>query len=267
MIPVGVFDSGVGGLSVVAELMAQLPAQPLIYLADQANAPYGQRSLDEIRGLSHGITRFLLGKGAHVIVIACNTASAAALHWLRGQYPGVPFVGMEPAVKPAAQRTRSRHVGVLATQATFQGELFASLINRFGAEVTVHAQVCPELVPLVEAGEVTTDRARAAVAAYVTPLIDAGVDELVLGCTHYPFLRPLIEAVAGPDIEIIDPAPAVARQVGRVLAQRDLLATGSPASHEFYTTGDPARFSRALLDLLHLTHDATQAAWNPCGLR
>jgi len=267
MIRVGVFDSGVGGLSVVAELMAQLPAQPLIYVADQVNAPYGQRSLDEIRELSHGITRFLLDKGAHVIVIACNTASAGALHWLRGQYPGVPFVGMEPAVKPAVQRTRSRHVGVMATQATFQGELFASLVSRFGAGITVHTQVCPDLVPLVEAGELATDRAFAAVAGYVTPLIDAGVDELVLGCTHYPFLRPLIEAIAGPGIEIIDPAPAVARQVGRVLAQRDLLATGSPASHEFYTTGDPIRFARALRDLIHLVHDIKQAAWSSSGLR
>ena len=244
MIPVGVFDSGVGGLSVVAELMAQMPAQPLIYLADQANAPYGQRSLDEIRELSHGITRFLLGQGAHVIVIACHTASAAALLWLRRQYPGVPFVGMEPAVKPAAQRTRSRHVGVMATQATFQGELFASLISRFGAGVTVHTQVCPELVPLVEAGELTTDRAREAVAGYVTPLIDAGVDQLVLGCTHYPFLRTLIEEAAGPGVEIIDPAPAVARQVGRVLTQHNELGAAAGNHYEFYTTGNPAAFAR-----------------------
>lgn len=267
MIPVGVFDSGVGGLSVVAELMAQLPAQPLIYLADQANAPYGQRSLAEIRELSHGITRFLLGQGAHVIVIACNTASAAALHWLRGQYPAVPFVGMEPAVKPAAERTRSRHVGVMATQATFQGELFASLISRFGADVTVHTQVCPELVPLVEAGELATERARAAVAAYVRPLIEAGVDELVLGCTHYPFLRGLIEEAAGPGVEIIDPAPAVARQAGRVLAQHNALGTVEGVRYDFYTTGDRATFARSLRKLLRLNHPARQAVWTPNGLQ
>ncbi len=267
MTRIGVFDSGVGGLSVVAELMAQLPAQPLIYVADQANAPYGQRSLAEIRELSHGITRFLLSRGAHVIVIACNTASAAALHWLRKQYPGVPFVGMEPAVKPAAERTRSRHVGVMATQATFQGELFASLISRFGADVTVHTQVCPALVPLVEAGELATDRARAAVASYVTPLIDAGVDELVLGCTHYPFLRPLIEAVAGPGVEIIDPAPAVARQVGRVLAHHHAQGAVEGMRYDFYTTGDPATFTRSLRELLRLSHPAKQAAWTPRGLQ
>lgn len=267
MIPVGVFDSGVGGLSVVAELMAQLPAQPLIYLADQANAPYGQRSLDEIRELSDGITRFLLDQGAHVIVIACNTASAAALHWLRSQYPRVPFVGMEPAVKPAAERTRTRHIGVMATPATFQGELFINLIDRFGTHVTVHTQVCPELVPLVEAGELATDRARAAVVRYVAPLLEAGVDELVLGCTHYPFLRPLIEAAAGPHVEIIDPAPAVARQVGRVLTRQDGLDETSVTRYEFYTTGNPAAFSRALHELLHLNHSAKQAAWNPDGLR
>jgi glutamate racemase len=156
MVRVGVFDSGVGGLSVVAEMLAQMPAQPIVYLADQANAPYGQRSLEEIRELSDGVTQFLLGQGCSVIVVACNTASAAALHWLRRKYRDIPFVGMEPAVKPAAERTRTHHVGVMATLATFQGELFASLVDRFGKEVTVHTQVCPDLVPLVEAGELST---------------------------------------------------------------------------------------------------------------
>jgi glutamate racemase len=265
-IPVGVFDSGVGGLSVTRELMAQLPGQPLIYLADQAHAPYGQRGLAEIRELSEGITRFLLAQGARLIVIACNTASAAALHWLRGQFPAVPFVGMEPAVKPAAERTHAGRVGVLATAATFQGELFASLVDRFARNVTVHTQVCSEWVPLVEAGELATPRARAAVSRDLAPLLAAGVDELVLGCTHYPFLRPLIEEVAGPGIEIIDPAPAVARQTGRVLAQRGWLhaaplAAPLAAPQRFYTTGDPAHFARALADLLGIQTPVLRAAW------
>lgn len=261
MAHVGVFDSGVGGLSVARELMAQLPAQPLIYLADQIHAPYGQRSLDEIRVLSDGITRFLLEQGAAVIVIACNTASAAALRWLRAKYPDVPFVGMEPAVKPAAERTKTRHVGVLATPATFQGELFASLIDRFGAEVRVHPQVCPEFVPLVEAGELDSPRTREVVREYVGQLLEAGVDELVLGCTHYPFLLPLIAEISGPGVEIIDPAPAVARQVGRVLTQRGWLAEGEPAGHRFYTTGEPARFERALRELLGMTEGAQRVVW------
>jgi glutamate racemase len=265
---VGVFDSGVGGLSVVREMLAQMPGQPLAYLADQAHAPYGQRSLEEIRDLSDGITQFLLGRGCGVIVVACNTASAAALQWLRRKYPDIPFVGMEPAVKPAAERTQTRHVGVMATPATFQGELFASLVDRFGKEATVHTQVCPDLVPLVEAGELETERARDAVRRYVQPLVEAGVDELVLGCTHYPFLRPLIEEMVGPDIEIIDPAPAVARQAARVLAQHGWLATGTaPADHCFFTTGDTNRFAVALRELLHSPHLAGQAAWYPDGLR
>jgi glutamate racemase len=261
MARVGVFDSGVGGLSVVRELTAQLPAQPLIYLADQIHAPYGERSLDEIRELSEGITRFLLAQGAQVIVIACNTASAAALKWLRAKYPDVPFVGMEPAVKPAAERTRTRHVGVLATPATFQGELFASLVDRFGADVRVHTQVCPEFVPLVEAGELDTARTREVVRKYVSPLVEAGVDELVLGCTHYPFLMPLIVQAAGPGVEIIDPAPAVARQVGRVLAQRRWLVGDAPREQEFCTTGDAEQFERALRQLLGVEEAARGAVW------
>jgi len=264
--PLGVFDSGVGGLSVARELMAQLPGHPLIYLADQAHAPYGERGLAEIRGLAEGITRFLLAEGARLVVVACNTASAAALHRLRERFPAVPFVGMEPAVKPAVERTHAGRVGVLATRATFQGELFASLLVRYAANVTVHTRVCSEWVPLVEAGELDSARARAAVRRDLAPLLAAGVDELVLGCTHYPFLRPLIEEVAGPAVEIIDPAPAVARQTGRVLARQGWLAgsDGSP-THRFFTTGDPAAFGRALAHLLDLHLRAEQATWDAKG--
>ena len=273
--PIGVFDSGVGGLSVTREIMALLPAQPIIYLADQAHAPYGQRPLMEIRALSEGIARFLLAEGARVIVVACNTASAAALHGLREQFPTVPFVGMEPAVKPAVEHTRTGQVGVIATAATFQGELFASLLDRYAGRVAIHTQICPELVPLVEAGELDSPRARGAVAEYLAPLLMAGIDQLVLGCTHYPFLRPLIEELVGTDVSVIDPAPAVARQTSRVLAQHDLLAEKASAAHrsgtedqrrtqpahQFYTTGDPVRFQHALRDLLGVTTDVRQAAW------
>jgi glutamate racemase len=265
-IPVGVFDSGVGGLSVVGELMRQAPAQPVIYLADQAHAPYGQRSLAEIRELAEGITRFLLGEGAQLIVVACNTASAAALRSLRERFPDTPFVGMEPALKPAAERTRTGHVGVIATNATFQGELFASLIDRFAAGVTVHTQACPALVPLVEAGELSSERARAALAGYLAPLLDAGIDELVLGCTHYPFLRPLIDQVAGTGVEIVDPAPAVARQAVRVLEGHGWLAGGGQAAaHRFFTCGDPARFRLALQTLVGLDAEIEPAGWDELG--
>jgi len=262
---IGVFDSGVGGLSVAREIMRQLPGHPILYLADQAHAPYGGRPLAEIRTLSEGITRFLLAEGAGVIVIACNTASAAALHCLRGQFPDVPFVGMEPAVKPATARTRNGQVGVIATAATFQGELFASLLTRFASDVTVHTQICPDLVPLVEAGELTSARARAVVRGYLTPLLAAGIDELVLGCTHYPFLRPLIEEVVGPEVEIIDPTPAVAQQTGRVLAHRGLAVTGPAPTHRFLTTGVPDRFRAALCDLLGLSAPVEAAGWDAAG--
>ena len=263
-IPVGIFDSGVGGLSVAREIMALLPTQPIIYLADQAHAPYGQRPLTEIRGLSERIVRFLLAEGAGVIVVACNTASAAALHGLRREFPAVPFVGMEPAVKPAVEHTRSGHVGVIATAATFQGELFASLLDRYADQVAIHTQICPELVPLVEAGELNSPRARVAVQRYLAPLVAAGIDQLVLGCTHYPFLRPLIEETAGVGVTVIDPAPAVARQAGRVLAQRGwLIENAASPAHQFYTTGDPIRFQVALRELLGVLTDVRQAAWQP----
>ncbi len=272
---IGLFDSGVGGLSVAREVRRQLPDWPLIYLADQSHAPYGSRPLTEIRAFAAAITRFLLAQGAQVIVIACNTASAAALRWLRQTFPRVPFVGMEPALKPAAERTRTRHVGVIATAATFQGELFASLVARFAGDVVVHTQVCPQLVPLVEAGELDSPAAAAAVAGCLAPLVAAGIDELVLGCTHYPFLRPLIEAAVGPAVEVIDPAAAVARQTGRVLAQHGWPpddGAARPAASEdgvprdlFYTTGDPARFQVMLQRLLGWRAEVRAAAWGPTG--
>ncbi len=272
---IGLFDSGVGGLSVAREVMRQLPAHPIVYLADQCHAPYGQRSLAEIRDFTGGITRFLLKQGSQVIVVACNTASAAALHSLRHEFPDVPFVGMEPAVKPATERTRTHHVGVIATAATFQGELFASLLDRFATDAVVHTQACPELVPLVEQGELDTPRARAAVKSYLAPLTAAGIDELVLGCTHYPFLRPLIEEEIGPGVEVIDPAPAVARQTQRVLMQRGWLieqaeapgqvCSGRQLAGRFYTTGDPARFQAMLSRLCLSGEPALPAGWDSSG--
>lgn len=249
--PIGIFDSGVGGLSVWREIVRQLPHEDTLYLADQAHVPYGSRPLPQVREFSEGITRFLLDLGAKAIVIACNTASAAALHDLRRTFPGVPFVGMEPAVKPAVERTRNGIVGVIATQATFQGQLFASLVERYADDVRVLTQACPGLVEAVEAGRLDTLETEALVRQYLTPLIEAGADQLVLGCTHYPFLRPIIERVVGAGRTVIDPAPAVARQTGRVLAQRGLEADqGRVGHHLLYTTGDTAAFSAVIERLL-----------------
>lgn len=267
---IGIFDSGVGGLSVWREIIRELPDVPTLYLADQAHVPYGQRPLEEVRRFAEGITRFLLAQGATVVVLACNTASAAALHSLRALFPQVPFVGMEPAVKPAVQRTRNGRVGVIATPATFQGELFASLLARFGQDARVIPQVCPGLVEAVEAGALNTAETETLLRGCLEPLLAAGIDELVLGCTHYPFLRPLMERIVGPGVEIIDPAPAVARQVRRVLENRSAGCRGAgcqPAPHKFYTTGDPAQFARALERLVGVRAEVRPLQWEGNSLR
>jgi glutamate racemase len=244
---IGVFDSGVGGLTVWREIVRQLPHEDTLYLADHAHVPYGSRPLAQVREFAEGIARFLLDQGAKVIVVACNTASAAALHDLRRTFPDVPFVGMEPAVKPAAERTHNGIVGVIATQATFQGQLFASLVERYADNVRVLTQACPGLVEAVEAGRLDTPDTEALLRQYLAPLLEAGVDQLVLGCTHYPFLRPTIERLVGAGVAVIDPAPAVARQVRRVLAQQGLEAGQERAGqYVFYTSGGVGKFEQVL---------------------
>jgi len=215
---IGLFDSGVGGLSVLREVRAALPNVPLLYFGDSAHVPYGPRPLREVQGFARGITRFLRARGARVIVAACNTASAAALQSLREapEFDGVPFVGMEPAVKPAAETTHSGVVGVLATPATFQGALYASVVERFAAGVTVLQQTCPGLVQEIEAGRLDTPETETMLRGWVEPMLAQQVDTLVLGCTHYPFVIPLLERICGLGVRVIDPAPAVARQVVRV---------------------------------------------------
>jgi glutamate racemase len=234
----GVFDSGVGGLSVLRAIRAQMPAQPIFYFADQAHVPYGPRPMQEVRAFSQAITEFLLECGAKVIVVACNTASAAALHYLRQTFPGVPFVGMEPAVKPAAETTQTGVVGVLATPATFQGELYASVVERFGGGVTLLQDTCPGLVQQIERGELDSPSTRAILEKSLRPMLRRGIDTVVLGCTHYPFVIPLIEEIVGPGVRVIDPAPAVARQAERLLAANGWQASGpGRGGVEYFTSG------------------------------
>ncbi|MGH8947826.1 MAG: glutamate racemase, partial [Acidimicrobiia bacterium] len=209
----------------------------LFYLADQARAPYGVRTLAEVAEMTEEASRWLIDRGATTITIACNTASAAALHALRASHPDVPFVGMEPAVKPAVVSSATGVIGVLATAATFQGELFASVLQRHATGATVLTRACPKWVGLVEKAEVAGSEARRQVAACLAPMMDAGADTLVLGCTHFPFLIPLIQAVAGPDVRIVDPAPAVARQVRRVAS-----GVGGSGRLTLATSGEPERF-------------------------
>jgi glutamate racemase len=249
---IGLFDSGLGGLSVLRAVRARMPQANLLYFGDTAHVPYGARPLTEVRGFAHAVTRFLRDRGAEIIVVACNTASAAALQSLRAadEFSGLPFVGMEPAVKPAAEATRTGVVGVLATPATFQGELYASVVERFAQGVTVVQQVCPGLVQQIEAGQIDTPETEAMLRGWVTPLLAQGIDVLVLGCTHYPFVIPLLERICGPDVRVIDPAPAVARQVERVWQRLGgEVGEGERGSLAYYTSGASAAFERALARL------------------
>ena len=263
---IGVFDSGVGGLSVLREVRALLPAQSVIYFGDQAHVPYGARSLEEVRAFSHSVVNFLLGQGAGMIVVACNTASAAALHSLREAFPRVPFVGMEPAVKPAAEQTRSGVVGVLATVATFQGALYASVVERFAHGVTLLQNPCPGLVSQIEKGDLEGAETRKILERALHPMLEKGIDTVVLGCTHYPFVIPLIEEITGPDVRVIDPAPAVARQTRHVLQANALVSEDSlPVEPRFYTSGSPQSFSALIQQLLGETHPVHQATWQSDG--
>jgi glutamate racemase len=258
----GVFDSGLGGLSVLRAVRAQLPPASILYFGDNGHIPYGARPLAQVRSFSFEITRFLVAHGAQLVVVACNTASAAALASLRQapEFANLPFVGMEPAVKPAAQTTRSGVVGVLATPATFQGELYASVVERFAQGVTVLQQVCPGLVQQIEAGQVDTPETEAMLRGWLAPMLAQGIDALVLGCTHYPFVIPTIERICGPGVRVIDPAPAVARQVARVSAA--LGPAGQPAGLDYFTSGPPAAFAAALDTLAIERGPITGVAWS-----
>jgi glutamate racemase len=237
--PIGVFDSGVGGLSVLRAMRELMPEEPVIYFGDQGHVPYGPRPLQQVRNFSEAITRFLLNQDAKLIVVACNTASAAALHYLRDSFPDVLFVGMEPAVKPAAEHTQSGLVGVLATPATFQGALYASVLERFANGVQVLQNPCPGLVGQIEKGELDGDETHAILENALRPMLDRGIDTVVLGCTHYPFVIPLIEQIAGEKVRVIDPAPAVAKQAKRLLAASGMKnPVGESIQVKFYTSGD-----------------------------
>lgn len=239
---IGVFDSGVGGLSVMAEIRRLLPESDLIYLADHAWGPYGTRSLEQVRARSGTVADWMIAQGCEVVTIACNTASAAALHHLRAVHPEVAFVGMEPAMKPAATASRSRRVGVVATRATFQGELFASVVDRFARGVRVVTAACPRWVEMVEQGLTEGEEVTKEVRRCLEPMIESGVDVLVLACTHYPALRATIAAVLGPGVHLIDPAPAVARQTARKAGKRHGIGGSRTA---LYSTADPDALARA----------------------
>lgn len=250
MIKIGVFDSGEGGLSVLKEITRLLPEAEYVYYSDNAHCPYGEKSPEYIQDRARAITERLLKEGADVIVVACNTATAAAISVLRSEYSDassqevrdrvqkltggrhdhICFIGMEPAVKPAALGTRTGVVGVLATAGTLKGSKYLKTKESVDDQVNVFEHVGRGFVELVEEGRLSGSEAEDVVKASLVPLLSAGADIIVLGCTHYPFLLPVLQKVAGPDIRFIDPAPAVARQLVHVLERNGMLSAGDASS-------------------------------------
>lgn len=257
---IGVFDSGVGGLSVLHHIRRMLPDAHLIYVADSAHIPYGDKPASYIEQRSHTLSRFLVGQGAEAIVIACNTATAAAVASLRRDIKR-PIIGMEPAVKPAVAATRSGVVGVLATTGTLESARFAALLERYGEEVEIITQGCPGLVEQVERGDLGGSRTRELVARYTAPLLARGADTLILGCTHYPFLAPLIRDVVGEGITLVDTGEAVSRQLQHRIQTElatptefarpsiDLVRPCLNGSAQFFSSGDAA-FASCIMSVL-----------------
>jgi glutamate racemase len=237
--PIGVLDSGLGGISVLNEMRSLMPAERFVYVADSGHVPYGPKPVEYIQERCDLIARFLIERGAKALVIACNTATAAAADELRATYT-VPVIGMEPAVKPASAATKNGVVGVLATSGTLASARFAALLDRFAGGIRVITQPAPELVLLVETGDLDSDEARAACEIAVRPLVDGGADVIVHGCTHFPFLKPLIAEIVGSEVIQIDTGAAVARHVKSVLASRGHLADGVNGGSQFFTSGEVA---------------------------
>ena len=255
---IGVFDSGIGGLSVANAISGQLPRESILYVADNARAPYGPQPAESILAYSHEITRWLIATGAKMIVVACNTATSIAIDSLRERFPEIPFVGLEPAVKPAAA---GRCVGVLATAATLNSPRYLALKERYLADRPIYEDPCLGLVPLIEQESSGSQVLAAKLHTILDPMLEDGLDTLVLGCTHYPMIREDIQAVCGPGVTIIDPAPAAARQVRRLLKEHGLEVETSPSllsanlpcprvrAHDFFATGSSQPLQRALLCL------------------
>lgn len=236
--PIGIFDSGVGGLSVWKELVKVLPNESVIYFADNKHCPYGPKSKDEIIKLASKVVDFLIEKQCKIIIVACNTATAAAIDFLRANY-SIPFIGMEPAVKPAALNTKTKSIAVLATEGTFNGKLYLETSRKFASDVELNIKVGDKLVDIVEKGLINTEETKAHIAELVKPLIKKNIDHLVLGCTHYPLLIRVLKEVLPENVTIIDPAPAVIMQAQRVLKKNNLLNDSlAEPSYVFYASGD-----------------------------
>ncbi|MBF7084557.1 glutamate racemase [Desulfallas sp. Bu1-1] len=251
--PIGIFDSGVGGISVMREIRRLLPAEDLLYFADSAHCPYGIKTPEEICSRIFKIAQFMVNQNAKLIVSACNTASIAGLELLRRAFE-LPIVGMEPAIKPAAAITRNGKVGVMATGVTISGQKFLSLLSRFANGVEVIKVACPGLVEQVEQGFLDDPETEELLKTYLAPLIAEGVDTVVLGCTHYPFLRRQVESIMGPSVKVIDTGYAVAKRVAQVLREEGLQNSSTGEGKViFFTSGNPGKVSQVITKLWNQT--------------
>lgn len=245
---IGIFDSGVGGLSVFREIVRILPEEKYIYWSDNAHCPYGEKSRDYIIDRARAVTSFLIEQGADIIVVACNTATAAAISTLREEFP-VPFIGMEPAVKPAAQATRSGVVGVLATAGTLKATKYIDTRAKWAHDVKIVEHIGQGFVELVEKGSTSGPEAESIVEKSVRPLVEAGADTIVLGCTHYPFLADTIRKVAGTPVTLIDPAPAVAKHLMEVMQENGLIRKDG-FSMSLHSSGEPGTLEKTYNNLI-----------------
>jgi len=247
--PVGIFDSGVGGLSVLREINAALPAESVYYVADSAHAPWGDKPPEYVRERGMKIGRFLVAQGVKAIVIGSNTGTAGSAEALRGAL-SVPVVGIEPGIKPAVAGTRSRVIGAIVPAAVGESERLRSLLERFGGDMKVIIQPVPGVVEHIEDADLDGPELRSMVEGYVRPMLDAGADTIVLGSTHYVFLKPLLLELAGGDVTLVETGAAVARQLAHVLDERDLRAEGRRGEERFWTSGDPEKSTRVISALL-----------------
>ena len=237
--PIGLFDSGIGGTTIWREINSLLPNENTIFLADQGNAPYGIKTKNEITKLSLKNTAYLVSLNCKVIVIACNTATTNSIHEVRATFPNIPIVGIEPAIKPAVETSKSAKIGILATKGTITSDFFSEKIKKYN-NVQIYEQIGYDLVNLIESGKINSPQLKQLLTEYLTPMVNHGIDTLVLGCTHYPYLIPIIEQIIPQDIKVIDSGSAVARQTKRVLEQLDLLNTNKvKATCKFLTNTSP----------------------------
>jgi glutamate racemase len=252
--PIGIFDSGVGGLSIWKELVRVLPNESIVYYADNKHCPYGPKSKEEIKKLASKVVDFLIKKQCKIIIVACNTATAAAIDFLRSRYK-IPFIGMEPAVKPAALNSKTKSIAVLATEGTFNGKLYIETSQKFASDVELNIQVGDKLVNIVEKGLIKTEETKAHILELVKPLVKKNIDHLVLGCTHYPFLIDVLTDALPDNVKIIDPAPAVVKQTHRVLFKNNLLRNiNAEPFYEFYVSGDSTVLHSMLKELTCLPY-------------